>query len=150
MEVSFEGEFIFKSVGLVRVGSNLSGLVIEDEEKTCIDVVFVEMDAFQFVPEITLIANEIPAKFLLIKTEIGEMLIIAPLNGLKFLFSLHFLFLWEGKNVGDLSFIIIKCSKQLSTGILVFEFISMTKNLYVDDRADVYFLQFEIQSHVLS
>ncbi len=147
LEISFEGELIFQSVGLIRISSNLSGFVIEYKEKACIDVVFVEMNTFEFVPEIALIADQIPTKFLLIKTEISEMLIVASFKGLEVFFGLHFLFFGEGENVSDFSLIIVKGTEQLSAGILVFEFVGVAQDLNVGHWAYVDFLEFEIESH---
>lgn len=66
------------------------------------------MDALKFVPEIALIADQIPTELLLIKIEIGKMLIIASFKWLKILFGLHFLFLWEGEDVSDFGLVIVK------------------------------------------
>ena len=148
MEIGFQGEFVFESVGFVRIGSELSGLVIEDKEEAGVDIIFVEVDAFEFVPEVSLIADKVPAEFFLVKTEIGEMLIVASFKGLEVFFGLHFLFFGEGENVGDFGLIIVKCSKQLSTGVLVLKFVSVSEDLNVNDGADVDFLKFEIESHI--
>ena len=148
LEIGFEGELVFESVGFVRIGPKLPGLVIEDEEEAGVDIIFVEVDAFEFVPEVALIADKVPTEFFLIKTEIGEMLIVASFEGLEVFFGLHFLFFGEGENVGDFGFIIVEGSKQLSTGILVLELVSVAQDLNVDDWADVDFFEFEIESHV--
>jgi hypothetical protein len=139
LEICLQGEFVFKSVGLVRIGSHFSGLVIKNQEKACINVVFVEVNTFKFIPEITLIADQIPTQFLLIKAEIGEMLVVASFKGLKVFFGLHFLFFGEGKNVSNFGFIIIKGTEQLSTGILVFKFIGVAQDLDMDNWAYVDF-----------
>lgn len=148
LEVGFKGKLIFKSVGLVRVGSNLSGFVIEDKEEAGIDIIFVEMDGFEFVPEIALIAYEVPAELFLIEAEIGEMFVISSFEGFEVLFIGHFLFFWEWENVGNLCFVIIKCSVQLSTGVFIFELVCVAEDLDVCDRTDVDFFKLEIESHV--
>ena len=70
MEIGFQGELIFKSVGLVGIGPNLSGLVIEDKEEAGVDIIFVEVNALEFVPEISLITHQIPAELLLVEVEV--------------------------------------------------------------------------------
>ena len=150
LEIGFKGEFVFESVGFVRIGSELSGLVIEDKEEAGVDVIFVKVDAFELIPEVALIADKVPAEFFLIKTEIVEMLIVASFEGLEVFFGLHFLFFGEGENVGDFGLIIVKGSKQLSTGVLVLKLVGVSEDLNVNDGADVDFLKFEIESHVWS
>lgn len=147
LEVGFKGELVLESVGFVRVGSDLSGFVIEDEEETGVDIVFVEVNAFEFVPEVSLIADEIPSEFLLIKVKVDKVLIVSSFDGFEVLFGLHFLFLWEGEDVGYFCFIIVKGTIQLSTGVLIFKLVSVAEDLYVDNGADVNLFKLEVESH---
>lgn len=95
-EIRSKGELIFQSISFIRIGSDLSGLVIEDKEETGIDIIFVEVNTLKLIPEISLIANKIPAKFFLVEIEVGKMLIVSSFDGLEILFGLHFLFFGEG------------------------------------------------------
>jgi hypothetical protein len=97
------------------------------------------VNTFKFIPEIALIADQIPTQFLLIKAKIGKMLVVASFKGLEVFFGLHFLFFGEGKNVSDFGLIIVKSTEQLSTGILIFKFVGMTQDLDMDNWAYVDF-----------
>jgi len=70
LEIGFQGELIFESVGLVGIGPDLSGLVIENKEEAGVNIIFIEVNAFEFVPEISLVTHQIPAEFLLVKIEV--------------------------------------------------------------------------------
>lgn len=147
MEVGSEGELVLESVGSVGKGTDLSGLVVENQEETGVDIVFVEVNAFEFVPKVALVTDKVPAKLFLVEVEIGEVLFIPALHRLKVLFCLHFLFLREGQDIGNVSFLIVQGPKKLPTGVLIFKLVSVSQDLDVGHWAHVHLLQLEVQSH---
>ena len=137
MEVGFKCELVLKSVGFVRQSSNFPRLVVEHQEETGVNVVFVEVNTFQFVPEVPLVANEVPAQFFLVEVEVCQVFFIPAFHGLEIFFGLHFLFLREGQDARDFCRLIIKGAVELSAGVLVLKLVCVSEQLDVDDGADI-------------
>lgn len=61
LEVVPEGELVLEPVGSVRKGSDLPGLVVEHQKETGVDIVLVEVNAFEFIPKVALVTDKVPA-----------------------------------------------------------------------------------------
>ena len=64
LEIFLESKLVFESESLVRISALLPRLIIKNQKETSVDVVLIVFDRLEAVPEISIIADQVPTDLL--------------------------------------------------------------------------------------
>lgn len=111
---------------------------------------FVVLDGFETVPEVTRVADEVPANLFTVQTKVCQEIIVSLFHGFQFFLG-GFFSVGEREYAGDFcSHVFEEGSIELSVDVvLLLEFFGVPDELEVADGVDLDLIELELQAHAL-